>query len=149
MLGMGGVGWCLGVLGFAVGCAGGMSARSIESPSGVPVRAHAGQPARPRSSLESPAVQAVVAAHHAEFAACYEPAASLDPDRAGVVALEFGLHPDGRVAWVESTSHTRVFDSEVVDCVVSTFARLPFAAPDDSSRRGAFSFVFGLSPDEG
>jgi hypothetical protein len=94
-------------------------------------------------------VQAVVAAHHAEFAACYSPSASIDPDLAGMVALEFALHPDGRVAWVESTRHTDVFDSEVVDCVLDTFARLPFAAPDDSSRRGAFSFVFGLSSDEG
>jgi hypothetical protein len=113
-----------------------------------PPPAQPDQPTLPRPSLEPRDVQDVVAAHHAEFAGCYEPAASLASDFVGVVALEFGLDADGRVGWVESTPHTDVFDSEVVDCVVSTFARLPFAAPHHSSRRGAFSFVFGLSSAE-
>jgi hypothetical protein len=105
-------------------------------------------PRPPRSSLELPDVQDVVAAHHAEFAGCYEPAASLADDFVGVVALEFSLDADGRVGWVESTRHTGGVDREVVDCVVSTFARLPFPAPRDRSRRGAFSFAFGLSSTE-
>jgi hypothetical protein len=105
-------------------------------------------PRLPRSSLEPPDVQDVVAAHHAEFAGCYEPAASLAHDFVGVVALEFGLDAHGRVGWVQSTRHTEGFDREVVDCVVSTFARLPFAAPQGRSQRGAFSFVFGVSSAE-
>jgi len=84
-----------------------------------------------------------IAAHHAEFEACYRKALEHDPKAAGRVETRFVIDPDGSVS-SPCIHKTTLEDGEAVECMLDQFRALRFGPA-----KGAMTVIYPLSYNPG
>jgi vault protein inter-alpha-trypsin-like protein len=91
--------------------------------------------------LPSEVIQRIVRQNFGRFRLCYENGLRSDPNLGGRVSVRFVIGKDGNVTTV-SNGGSDLPDSNVVACVVRSFAGLTFPAPDSGVVAVTYPIVF-------